>query len=80
LFGWLWNYLKHGKNKELLAIWCAKETYFKMKLGDLTDLREAITVLSVFKEQIKGKDQSKYYKFGLIQNEDLTLVFSSPLI
>jgi phosphopantetheinyl transferase len=60
---------------ELLTIWGAKEAYYKMKLGNIEDLKNALTTISITNNQLMATDTYNSYIFDVIQKDIFTLVY-----
>lgn len=65
-------------NTEKLIIWCAKETFYKMKLGTVKDLKNVVTIENIMEDAIILQYEKEEHVFGLIRNEGYILVYSHP--
>jgi hypothetical protein len=63
-------------DSELMSIWCAKEAYFKLKKGELEDLRAEATVTGIYKGEITIKTADDYITLNRVEEKDYTLVYS----
>ena len=63
-------------DSELLSIWCAKEAYYKLKKGEVYDLRLDVTVTGILNGIISVKTVDEYLTFNIIEENNYTLVYS----
>jgi hypothetical protein len=69
--------IKHSwSDCELLIIWCTKEAYFKLKKGEVEDLRADVTVTDVLKEEIIIKTPEDCLTFNIVQGNNYSLVYN----
>jgi phosphopantetheinyl transferase len=63
-------------DSELLSIWCAKEAYYKLKKGELADLRLDATITGVLDGIITVKTVDDSLAFYIVEDNNYTLVYS----
>lgn len=62
--------------KALHLIWGAKEAFYKLKEGQIPDLKEAVSVRRISKDTLVLEFESKLYELGYRIFEDTFLVFT----
>ena len=66
---------KPWTNSNLLAIWGAKESCFKKLKGNIKDLRQEASTLSISRSEVKLLCNSEEHVFNLDQTNNYTLVY-----
>lgn len=70
--------LKHNwSSEELLCIWGVKETYLKIKKGNLSNWKEAVQVEEVGKEHVKTISNDGILMFNRICEDDYNLIYAT---
>jgi phosphopantetheinyl transferase len=66
---------KPWTNNDLLAIWGAKESYFKKMKGNIKDLRIEASTLSISESEVWLLCAGNQHVFSLAQTDSYTLVY-----
>ena len=69
--------IKHSwSDCELLIIWCAKEAYFKLKKGEVENLKEDVTVNDVLNGKVTLQTPEDCLTLNIAQGDNYSLVYS----
>lgn len=68
---------KKWSSEELITIWCAKESYLKMKKGKNGNWKEDISIDSMGHSRVLADTKDGYLTFNRIRQNNITIVFSS---
>ena len=54
----------------LHLIWCAKEAFYKMKEGQIVDLKEHVTICSISENEVNLNFENEFYslRYHLVEN------------
>ena len=64
------------KPNELYLIWSAKESFYKLLEGNITDLKNDVTVLNISDNEVQLIHKSKNYTLNYLNQLDWVLVFT----
>lgn len=65
-----------GNLNDLHLIWGAKEAFYKLKEGNIPDLKNEVTVLSIEQNELKIEFRGETYAFDYLQENGITIVIS----
>lgn len=60
----------------LHLVWGAKEAFYKLKEGKISDLKNEVTILSIEEHTLKIEFEGKLYMFDYLQENGITLVLN----
>ena len=63
-------------NKDLYAIWCAKEAYYKFIKGNVKAINEELTILTIDEQEIRGQFNNEIVLFSIERLKGIILVYT----